>query len=164
VCEFPYSRHVPVQTQMNVLMQEWIAPLAARIEALAGETGELRADLRHEQERREAIERERDELRARLAASNEVIARLGGEHRSWGCTTRTCGIVARAAAAICRMGVGGRAAPLRAYHITPTRAGVTTNSSNVEELRPHHPRARGSDGRRKILRLPRMTSPPRARE
>jgi len=62
---------VPVQTQMNVLMQEWIAPLAARIEALAGENGELRADRRHEQERREAIERERDELRARLAAAED---------------------------------------------------------------------------------------------
>jgi len=62
---------VPVQTQMHVLMQEWIAPLAARIEALAGENGELRADLRHEQERREVIERERDELRARLAATED---------------------------------------------------------------------------------------------
>ena len=62
---------VPVQTQMNALMQEWIAPLAARIETLAGENGALRADLRHEQERREAIERERDELRARLVAAED---------------------------------------------------------------------------------------------
>ncbi len=53
---------------MNVLMQEWIATLTTRIEALAGENGELRADLRNERERREAIEQENDAAKKELTA------------------------------------------------------------------------------------------------
>jgi hypothetical protein len=51
------------------IMQEWIAPLAARIEALARENGELVAELRNEREQRQAIARERDALLARVAHS-----------------------------------------------------------------------------------------------
>lgn len=53
-----------VQQPATAIMQEWIAPLAARIEALARENGELEADLRHERERRELAEAEIERLRA----------------------------------------------------------------------------------------------------
>lgn len=50
------------QQPAAAIMQEWIAPLAARIEVLARENGELSADLRNERKRREIIEHERDAL------------------------------------------------------------------------------------------------------
>ncbi len=50
------------QQPAAAIMQEWIAPLAARIEVLARENGELSADLRNERKCREMIEHERDAL------------------------------------------------------------------------------------------------------
>jgi len=52
------------RSQFDAVMQEWIAPLAARIETLARENGELTADLRHEHEQRMEAERECAEARA----------------------------------------------------------------------------------------------------
>ncbi len=59
------------QAQMAAIMSQWLSPLTARIESLAGENGELRADLRHERQQRALIERERDELQARVDAIAE---------------------------------------------------------------------------------------------
>ncbi len=61
------------RSQFDAVMQEWIGPLAARIELLARESGELTADLRHEREQRAGVECERDE--AHLKA-NDLAARL----------------------------------------------------------------------------------------
>lgn len=61
------------RSQFDAVMQEWIAPLAARIETLARENGELAADLRHERERRVEVERERAEARAE---ANDLAARI----------------------------------------------------------------------------------------
>lgn len=61
------------RSQFDAVMQEWIGPLAARIETLARENGALTADLRHEREQRAEAECERDE--ARLEA-NDLTARL----------------------------------------------------------------------------------------
>jgi DNA-binding transcriptional MerR regulator len=56
------------RAQLDAVMAEWIAPLAARIEALARENGELAADLRTARVSQEAAEQERDALRSRLDA------------------------------------------------------------------------------------------------
>lgn len=61
------------RSQFDAVMQEWIGPLAARIEILARENGALTADLHHEREQRAEVECERDE--ARLKA-NDLAARL----------------------------------------------------------------------------------------
>ncbi len=67
------------RSQFDAVMQEWIGPLAARIEALARENGALTADLRHEREQRAEAEHERDEahlkagdLAGRLAALEAI--------------------------------------------------------------------------------------------
>ncbi len=61
------------RSQFDAVMQEWIGPLAARIEILARENGALTADLRHERDQRAEAECERDE--ARLKA-DDLAARL----------------------------------------------------------------------------------------
>lgn len=61
------------RSQFDAVMQEWIGPLAARIEILARENGALTADLRHERDQRAEVECERDA--ARLKA-NDLAARL----------------------------------------------------------------------------------------
>ncbi len=69
--------HVPgqmspaVPDQLSVVMDQWLRPLVDRIAEQAEEIGGLRADLRGERGQREQAERERDELRARLAAAEE---------------------------------------------------------------------------------------------
>ncbi len=59
------------RSQFDAVMQEWIGPLAARIEILARENGELTADLRQEREQHAETERERDE--ARLKADDLAV-------------------------------------------------------------------------------------------
>lgn len=52
----------PAQSQITAIMDEWLAPITARVEALARENGTLAAELRHERERA-------DRLAANLAAA-----------------------------------------------------------------------------------------------
>jgi len=60
-----------VPDQLSIVMDQWLRPLVDRIAEQAEEIGGLRADLRGERDRREQAERERDELRARLAAAED---------------------------------------------------------------------------------------------
>ncbi len=69
--------HVPgqmspaVPDQLSIVMDQWLRPLVDRIAEQAEEIGGLRADLRGERDQREHAERERNELRARLAAAED---------------------------------------------------------------------------------------------
>jgi len=60
----PSSAPFPAQGQAAVaVMEQWIAPLATRIEELARENGALTANLQQVTREREVMERERDALR-----------------------------------------------------------------------------------------------------
>ncbi len=60
----PSSAPFPAQGQAAIaVMEQWIAPLATRIEELARENGTLTANLQQATREREVMERERDALR-----------------------------------------------------------------------------------------------------
>ncbi len=67
------------QSQITAIMDEWLAPITARVEALACENGTLAAELRHERERADRLAEdlaaaliERDALRDSTAPSPTV--------------------------------------------------------------------------------------------
>jgi excisionase family DNA binding protein len=67
-----HERSLPLRTQQEgaaLVIREAIAPFVERLETVNRELGSLRTELSHERERREAAERERDELRTLLTAA-----------------------------------------------------------------------------------------------
>jgi len=61
--------------QFSRVIEQAIAPYAARLEELAIELGATRNELQHERERREAVERERERLRLDVARLQSVQRR-----------------------------------------------------------------------------------------